>query len=102
MFIHAEFPREMQLVSADPTVRGNRTMEVAVVQQLKTVAINLVEEGVGFVGCQKCIHPTVKEYLREQVRQVDVSLFTGPVFSKVLPSRVWLLWIVSLPSTLAQ
>ena len=92
----------MQLVSADPTARGNRTMEVAVVQQLRTVAINLVEEGVGFVGCQKCIHPTVKEYLREQVRQVDVSLFTGPVFSKVLPSRVWLLWIVSLSSTLAR
>jgi len=64
----------MQLVSADPTVRGSRTMEAAVVQQLRTVAVNLVEEGVGFVGCQKCIHPTVKEYLREQVKQSDVSL----------------------------
>lgn len=63
-------------------------MEAAVVQQLRTVAMNLVQEGVGFVGCQKCIHPTVKEYLREQVRQMDVFSFTSPVFSKVLSSRM--------------
>lgn len=26
------------------------------------------EEGVGFVGCQKCIHPLIKDYLKEKVR----------------------------------
>ena len=57
-------------------------MEEVIVQQLMAVAENLVQEGVGFVGCQKCIHPLIKEYLREQVgRRARPRAVFGVAFS---------------------
>lgn len=38
-----------------------------VVEQMKGVAFALVQAGVGLVACQKCIHPTLKEFLKEKV-----------------------------------
>lgn len=84
-----EFPRNIELVTTDPSIMGGRTVEDVIVQQLMAVAESLVQDGVGLVGCQKCIHPLVKEYLREQVGRgarlevvYCVAFFTGPLLQK--------------------
>ena len=63
-----EFPREVQLVTEDPSViEGGREMERVAVRRLMRVASHLVEMGVRFVSCQKVIHPLLKDYWREKV-----------------------------------
>ena len=37
------------------------------VQQLLNLAQELVDNDVGFVGCQKCMHPLMREHLEQQV-----------------------------------
>ena len=41
--------------------------EDVIVDKLMGVASHLVDLGVGLVGCQKCVHPKIKDYLREKV-----------------------------------
>ena len=48
-------------VSALKQVRG------AELQELLALARDLVKMGVGFVGCQKCIHPMMREALESNV-----------------------------------
>ena len=43
------------------------TLDDVVVEKLMSVASNLVQLGVGLVGCQKCVHPQLKDYLRAKV-----------------------------------
>ena len=43
--------------------------EDVIVDKLMGMATHLVGMGVGLVGCQKCVHPQVKDYLREKVRE---------------------------------
>ena len=45
-----------------------------VVDKLMGVASHLVELGVGLVGCQKCVHPRVKDYLRQNVSEKTANL----------------------------
>ena len=42
-----------------------------VLEKLMGMASHLVQLGVGFVGCQKCVHPRVKDYLRQKVREQE-------------------------------
>lgn len=44
------------------------TLDDVVVAKLMGVASDLVQLGVGFVGCQKCVHPQLKDYLKEKVK----------------------------------
>ena len=46
------------------------TVEGLVLDGLLSLAAGLVSSGVGMVGCQKCVHPLVKEYLREEVHSL--------------------------------
>ena len=46
-----------------------------IVDKLMGVGSHLVNLGVGLVGCQKCVHPQVKEYLREQVSTKNDMMF---------------------------
>lgn len=63
-----DFSREIQLSTVDPTASGGRQeVELAVLRQLIAVADRLVQMEVGFVACQKCMHPLLKDYLREKV-----------------------------------
>ncbi len=36
-------------------------------EQLLSMGRGLVEEGVGLVACQKCVHPVLRDYLRSEV-----------------------------------
>ncbi len=67
-----DLPRELTLVTTSDLSKSSssRGMQgVVVVGLILELMGRLVEEeGVGFVGCQKCIHPLVKEYLLERVR----------------------------------
>ena len=36
-------------------------------QQLHSLAVELINANVGFVGCQKCIHPAMRELLERNV-----------------------------------
>ena len=88
VFVHIlyhvpDFPRDLTLTTdsspplaaeeaAAPTASdggGGKALEVesAVLKQLMGLAVNLVNEGVGFVGCQKVMHPLFKDYCREKV-----------------------------------
>ena len=89
---------------------GRGTVEAVAVEQLLALARGLVQEGVGFLGCQKCLHQKVREYLEEQVgahiTSVIVFLVCILVHSCVacFPAsvcRMWWLWIVCLPFTSA-
>ena len=46
---------------------GRTAVEEAVLQQMLELAANLVTLGVGFVGCQKCIHPLIKDFFKQKV-----------------------------------
>ena len=84
----AEFPRDVQLLftgeeellttgSSDGGLReepmaggsneGQREVESSVLRELMRLGAGLVEAGVGFVGCQKVVHPLLKDYWRENV-----------------------------------
>ena len=69
----AEFPRDVQLVSegssgsAGGCGLGWKEVESAVLAHLMRLADHLVELGVGFVGCQKVVHPLLKDYWQEKV-----------------------------------
>jgi hypothetical protein len=56
---------EAGLNSALPTTAFDDVM----VDKLMGVAAHLVDLGAGLVGCQKCVHPQVKDYLREKVSE---------------------------------
>lgn len=47
-----------------------------VIDKLMGVATHLVELGAGLVGCQKCVHPQVKDYLRQKVSEKIANLDT--------------------------
>lgn len=53
---------------------GTAAVEKVTLAQLMAMAERLVQQGVGFWGCQKCVHPLVKEYLTEEVNYVTLSL----------------------------
>lgn len=40
-----------------------------IVDKLMGVASHLAELGVGLVGCQKCVHPQIKDYLKDKVSE---------------------------------
>lgn len=44
------------------------SVEDVVLEQLMKIFEQTIEMGVGMVGCQKVIHPLVKDYLREKVQ----------------------------------
>ena len=48
-------------------IGGRQEVETAILGQLLSLAECLVAMGVGFVACQKCMHPLLKDYLRENV-----------------------------------
>ena len=63
-----EYPRELLLTAGNAAVgSGRRPVGVVAMEQLLALAERLVREGVGFLGCQKCLHQRVREYLEEQV-----------------------------------
>ena len=64
----AEFPRDIHLNTVDPSATdGKQELEAVVLGQLMRVASHLVTMGVQFVGCQKVMHPLLKDFLREKV-----------------------------------
>ena len=63
----ADFPEGVSLEAEPDSGLADTAFDDVVVERLMGVASHLVELGVGFVGCQKCIHPQVKDYLREKV-----------------------------------
>ena len=57
-------------LEAEPNSRLPATaFDDVIVDKLMGVASHLVELGAGLVGCQKCIHPQVKDYLRQNVSE---------------------------------
>ena len=58
---------EQFLSSAVHTGWGPGEFEGAAVVRMKEIAAKLIDYGVGFVGCQKVIHPVVKQLLRRKV-----------------------------------
>lgn len=54
-------------VSLEAESETDILLEDVVVSRLMRLAASLVGKGVGLVGCQKCIHPQVSDYLRENV-----------------------------------
>ncbi len=53
------------------------SVEALVLEELLGLADTLAMRGVGMLGCQKVVHPLLKERLREQVRG---SLVPGLIF----------------------
>lgn len=53
-------------------VEGVVSMEEEVVKVLLCVGQVLVDRGVGLLACQKCIHPTLRDYLYQQVRLMNI------------------------------
>ena len=51
-----------------------------VVDKLMGVASHLVELGAGLVGCQKCVHPQVKDYLSQNVSEKIPNLDTYIIY----------------------
>ena len=60
------YPDGLHLESDAPM--GLVNVEDVVVRRILEMAQSLVHQGVGFIGCQRCIHRRVKEYLVAQVR----------------------------------
>ena len=57
----------MQLTTEEPLASdGVQEIEAHALRQLMRLGSCLVEEGVGFVGCQKVVHPLLKDYWRER------------------------------------
>jgi McKusick-Kaufman syndrome protein len=48
-------------------------MSKGVVEQMKGVALALINAEVGLVACQKCIHPALKRFLKEKVNVVQTN-----------------------------
>lgn len=49
---------------AGVSVSVDQVLEV----ELLSMCQVLVERGVGLLACQKCVHPTLKDYLHREVR----------------------------------
>ena len=49
------------------SIGGNVNMTNAVLQQMLRVADWLIAAGVQVIACQKCMHPALKQYLRDKV-----------------------------------
>ncbi|CAI8055910.1 McKusick-Kaufman/Bardet-Biedl syndromes putative chaperonin, partial [Geodia barretti] len=59
-----------------------KEVESVVLKGLMRLAVHLVEAGVRFVGCQKVVHPLIKDYWRQEgvyVADRLSSLSLGPV-----------------------
>ena len=54
------------------------TLDDVVVAKLMGVASDLVQLGVGLVGCQKCVHPQLKDYLRSKVSGTESHTHSCP------------------------
>ena len=68
-FTGADFSRDVHLVTEDPSATGGRhDLEMVVLRRLMGVASHLVEMGIRFVGCQKVIHPLLRDFWREKAR----------------------------------
>lgn len=50
-------------------------VEDAVVQELLKLAGEMVKMGVGFVGCQMCVHPVLREELERNVSNLTVTVY---------------------------
>ena len=48
---------------------GRVDVEGVMVGRILEMAESLVRQGVGFVGCQRCIHRRVKSYFEAQVSE---------------------------------
>lgn len=57
----------LTLHSSSAAIIGREAVEASILDILLQLADRLVEEGVALVGCQKCVHPLVKERLRQHV-----------------------------------
>lgn len=81
-FLHAEillhfsldYPRELILSGTSTGVSSKKDLEDSAVQQMLSLCGKLIQQGVGFVGCQKCIHPAVRDYLKIKVRVLLLQL----------------------------
>ena len=51
-------------------VAGAQYAEEYAIQQLLSLAVELVNANVGFVGCQKCMHPAMRELLERNVSTI--------------------------------
>ena len=72
-----------------------RAVEDLTVDHMTTVLERLVaDEGVGFVGCQKCVHPALKLRLESKVRRT----YERSCLVKAKPFKVacgwWLVLVV--------
>lgn len=47
--------------------------EDVIIDKLMGMASYLVDLGVGLIGCQKCVHPQIKDYLREKVSENKIN-----------------------------
>ena len=74
--IVSEFPVGVSLEAEPNSGLPATAFDDVVVDKLMGVAAHLVELGAGLVGCQKCIHPQVKDYLRQNVSEKIPSLDT--------------------------
>lgn len=55
-------------VKTEATIfRHDANIESATVCQMLKVADWLISTGVAVIACQKCVHPAVKQYLRDKV-----------------------------------
>ena len=62
-----EFSRAVSLSTEDPGVSaGEAEIEAGVLKELLKMADHLVGLGVHFVGCQKVMHPVLKDFWREK------------------------------------
>ena len=94
--------------------------EDVIIDKLMGVAFHLVDLGVGLVGCQKCVHPQIKDYLREKVSENNFGISNYGVlcmyvildtaflqynllmFILILSCRECVYWSVSPPFTLVH
>ena len=58
-------------LSPEPGFQGSGGFERAELERLRAMVETLVERGVGLVGCQKVVHPQVKQLLRRKVRTLE-------------------------------
>ena len=65
---------------------GPEQFESAAVARMREAASQLVEFGVGFVGCQKVVHPVIKQLLRRKVNLV-FDMYTLYTLSVLLWSK---------------
>ncbi len=46
------------------------SVDGVIVEELMAMGCALVERGVGLVACQKCVHPTLRDYLQAEVMKL--------------------------------